>query len=95
MSAYGIYDMEIDYMFCGTCKTEVFTWMAKVFACPTCGDMDYKFPKIVDTIANNNKSDKVQHEKMGDRLGESVIASKGKSGKKRKRKVMSSDEEIV
>jgi hypothetical protein len=94
MSKYGVYDAEIDYMVCGGCKAEAFTWMAEVFACPTCGDMNYKFPIFVDTVTtNNNHTEKELHEEEGIRLWENVSASTSKTGRKRKRKVVSSDEE--
>jgi hypothetical protein len=93
MSAYGIYDMEIDYTICGTCKTEVFTWMAEVFACPACGNEDYKFSKFDDTV--NINTDRVRRDGGQDKLGQSVSVPKGKAGKKRKRKLVSSDEESI
>jgi len=91
MSAYGVYDMEIDHMVCGTRETEVFTWMAEIFACPTCGNADYTFPKLGNTGDIN--TDKFHRDEEENELGQNVSAPKGKAGKKRKRKLVSSDEE--
>jgi predicted RNA-binding Zn-ribbon protein involved in translation (DUF1610 family) len=37
MSYYGIHNANIATITCANCQTEVFAWLADVFACPECG----------------------------------------------------------
>ncbi|KAH3993141.1 hypothetical protein HBI13_202790 [Parastagonospora nodorum] len=45
MSYYGIHDAKVDFMICITCQSEIFAWMAEIFACPTCDGTEYAFPE--------------------------------------------------
>lgn len=44
MSYYGVYDAEINYVVCTSCKEETFAWLADMFRCTTCGGSDFASP---------------------------------------------------
>lgn len=44
MSAYLGIPVDIDTMVCTTCGAESFAWLAEVFACPVCSNIEFIFP---------------------------------------------------
>jgi hypothetical protein len=43
MPYYGIHDAKVESMICTTCQSDIFAWMAEIFACSTCGGTEYAF----------------------------------------------------
>jgi hypothetical protein len=59
MSFYGLHQANIEYLVCSDCGDEAFTWMAGIFACPTCGGEAYVYPDFENTHEHRADDDEV------------------------------------
>ena len=93
MSYYGVHNSDVDYMVCSDCQTETFTWMAEVFACPTCGGNKYVFPIFAGETTQQHLADGEDGNSVAIRARGKQLGPSEEGSKKRKRTL--SDEKLV
>ncbi|KAF2867519.1 hypothetical protein BDV95DRAFT_582307 [Massariosphaeria phaeospora] len=72
------------YLLCAHCAAPAFTWLAAVFACPTCGSSRFKYPDGADSPAET--SDDEGSEASREVLAPPAVDVREESrGRKRKR----------
>jgi len=91
MSAYLGIPVDVDTMVCVACGAESFAWLAEVFACPACSNIEFIFSAQLDNDQARAEDSEVGAGAVAD--AEESCASSGLVNRKRKRS-LNDDKEL-